>query len=44
MDFDFEIYIRGPLVAGPAPLPIVYPTDADHFFGVVANVAAMLPG
>jgi hypothetical protein len=42
MDFDFEISIRGPLVAGPEPLPVVYATDANHFFGAVANISAML--
>ncbi len=42
MDFDFEISIQGPLVAGPEPLPIVYATDANFLFGAVANMSAML--
>jgi len=42
MDFDFEISIRKPLVAGPEPLPVVYSTDANHFFGAVANISYFL--
>jgi hypothetical protein len=42
MGFDFEISIRGPLVAGPEPLPVVYATDANLFFGAVANVSVLL--
>jgi hypothetical protein len=42
MDFDFEISIRGPLVAGPEPLPVVYATDANLWFGAVANASTLL--
>jgi len=42
MDFDFEISIRGPLAAGPDPLPVVYATDANLFFGTFANVSVLL--
>jgi len=42
MDFDFEICIQGPLVAGPEPLPVVYATDANLFFGAVANASTLL--
>jgi predicted alpha/beta superfamily hydrolase len=42
MDFDFEISMQGPLVAGPEPLPVVYATDANGFFGAAANISAWL--
>jgi len=41
-DFDFEISIQGPFVAGSEPLPVVYATDANIWFGAVANISAML--
>jgi predicted alpha/beta superfamily hydrolase len=42
MDFDYEISIQGPLMAGPEPLPVLYATDANLFFGGVANVSTIL--
>jgi len=42
MDFDFEICIQGPLIAGPEPMPVVYSTDANGFFGAAANISAWL--
>jgi ferri-bacillibactin esterase len=42
MDFEFEISIQGPLVPGPEPLPVVYATDANFWFGAAANISVTL--
>jgi uncharacterized protein len=42
MDFDFEISVYGPPVPSAEPLPVVYATDANIFFGTAANLSAML--
>lgn len=42
MDFDFEISILGPPAAWPEPVPVVYATDANFFFGTAANLSGML--
>lgn len=41
-NFDFEISIQGPLAAGPEPLPVVYATDTNLWFGAFANVSTLL--
>ena len=42
MDFDFEITVQGPPIEWPAPLPVVYSTDANFGYGFAANAALML--
>jgi hypothetical protein len=44
MDFDFEISIQLPMTVGPEPLPVVYSTDANLFFGAAASMSALLMG
>jgi predicted alpha/beta superfamily hydrolase len=42
MDFDFEIYVQGPPIEWPEPLPVVYATDGNYGFGFAANANWML--
>ena len=42
MDFDFEISIQPPPFEWPAPLPVVYSTDANLLFGFMADATLTL--
>jgi len=42
MDLDLEICIQTPTVVPSEPLPVIYQTDANLFFGTAANVIPFL--